>query len=136
MKSLPTQQDALLARARRLLHDHRTRARKDGTELDYGLTEVRQLLAEHPLCEYCRAPLSHAASLDHRTPISQGGKHILANLAVVCLPCQQRKGILLEEEYRALLALGATWRPRSQSDLLARLRAGGGKRYARRRTAP
>ena len=133
MKSLPTQQDALLARARRLLHDHRTRARKDGTELDYGLTEVRQLLAEHPLCAYCKMPVGWDVSLDHRTPISQGGQHLLANLAVVCLSCQQRKGIFLEEEYRALLALGATWRPRSQSDLLARLRAGGGKRYARRR---
>ena len=92
------------------------------------------MLADNPLCEYCRAPLSFVASLDHRTPCAQGGRHQLANLAVVCLACQERKGLLLEEEYRQLLALVATWRPRSGSDLLARLRAGA-VRYGRGRTA-
>jgi 5-methylcytosine-specific restriction endonuclease McrA len=130
-KTMATQADALLGRARRLLHDHRTRARKDGVEIRYSLHDIKRLLLDHSLCEYCRAVLSFQASLDHRTPISQGGRHELANLAVVCIPCQERKGLLLEDEYRQLLALVATWRPRSSSDLMARLRAGGGARYAK-----
>jgi hypothetical protein len=41
--------------------------------------------------------------------------------------------LLTAEEYRQLRALIATWPPRAGSDLLARLRAGGGRRYASRR---
>jgi hypothetical protein len=36
VNTLRTQADALLARARRLLHDHTTRAGRDGQVLDYG----------------------------------------------------------------------------------------------------
>jgi 5-methylcytosine-specific restriction endonuclease McrA len=134
MIPLPTQADALLSRARRLIHDHRSRAKRDGVCLNYTLDDLRRLLAEHPLCEYCRTPLSFEASLDHRQPIAQGGRHELQNLAVVCLACQERKGLLLEEEYRELLTVAGTWRPRSSSDLLARLRAGGGARYGKKTT--
>jgi hypothetical protein len=38
------QPDAALARARRLLHDHRTRAKKEGAALDYGLAAVMRNL--------------------------------------------------------------------------------------------
>jgi 5-methylcytosine-specific restriction endonuclease McrA len=134
MKPL-TQQDALVARARRLLHDHRTRAKKDGAALDYGLVEVRQLLAEHPVCEYCRAPLSYAASLDHRTPTGRGGRHILANLAVCCTRCNSIKGQLTEAEFRDVLTLLARMHPAGRQDVERRLLSGG-KRYAHGRATP
>jgi 5-methylcytosine-specific restriction endonuclease McrA len=124
-----------LARARRLLHDHRSRAKKDGAVLDYGLAEVRQLLAEHPLCEYCRAPVAWDASLDHRTPTARGGKHALDNLAVCCRKCNALKGPANEAEFRRFLALLAEWHPLARADYERRLLAGG-QRYAGRRATP
>src|SRR5581483_6802823 len=97
--------DALLSCARWLLSDHRTRAKKKGAVLDFGLGDVRQMLAEHSLCEYCQMPLFFAVSLDHRTPIGRGGKHALDDLAVCCARCNGIKGILTEGELRELLTL-------------------------------
>ena len=132
MRAPGTQADSLLARARRLLHDHKTRARKDGAVLDYTVHDVRQLLADNPLCSYCRGPLSFAASLDHKTPIARGGRHTLENLAVCCTRCNALKGSWTAEEFRALLALLADLHPAARQDLERRLLAGG-KRYARGR---
>ena len=129
MNRTPTQADAALARARRLLRDHRRRAKRDGV-LDYDLTDIRRLLTEHAQCEYCSLPLSFAVSLDHRTPIGRGGRHALANLAVACQRCNQLKGMLTEAEYRELLTLLALFHPVARSDVERRLLAGG-KRYAR-----
>lgn len=123
------QADAALARARRLLSDHRTRAKRDGAALDYGLSEIRQLLAEHPLCDYCRMPLSFAASLDHRTPTARSGRHALDNLAVCCERCNRLKGMLTDPEFRELLTLLALLHPAARADLERRLLAGG-KRYS------
>jgi 5-methylcytosine-specific restriction endonuclease McrA len=81
------QPDAALARARRLLHDQRTRARKDGAVLDYGLADVRHLLADSPCCSYCGVRVAWDVSLDHRTPTGRGGQHQLANVAVCCGRC-------------------------------------------------
>ncbi len=131
MQSTATQADALLIRARRLLHDHRTRARKEGAALDYGLADVRHLLAEHPLCDYCRMPLSFAASLDHRTPVSRGGRHTLDNLAVCCSRCNSIKGMLTENEYREVLTLLALLHPAARADVERRMLAGG-RRYSGR----
>jgi 5-methylcytosine-specific restriction endonuclease McrA len=121
--------DPLLARARRLLHDHRTRAKKLGASLDYNLDDVRQLLEASPLCSYCRLPLSFAASLDHRQPLARGGRHRLDNLAVCCTRCNSVKGQLSEAEFQGLLALVTHWHPTGRQDLERRLLAGA-KRYA------
>jgi hypothetical protein len=88
MKRLSTQADTLTVRARRLLSDHRTRAKKDGIALDYGIAEVRQLLADNPLCEYCRMPLSFAASIDHRQPIRKGRRHVLHRISANFVDCK------------------------------------------------
>jgi 5-methylcytosine-specific restriction endonuclease McrA len=127
-----TQADALLARARRLLHDHRTRARKDGAALDYGLAEVRQLLADHSLCCYCTMPVGWDVTLDHRTPTGRGGRHTLDNLAVCCKRCNALKGSWTEAEFRALLVLLGDLHPVARQDLERRLLSGGA-RYARGR---
>jgi len=82
-----TQADAMLARARRLLSDHRARAKRHGATLDYTLAGARQLLESSPCCFYCNLPLAWNAQLDHRTPIRRGGRHAFNNLAVCCPRC-------------------------------------------------
>jgi hypothetical protein len=134
MNPLPTQAAALLARCRRLLHDHQTRARKDGAALDYGLAEVRQLLADNPTCAYCKMPVGWDVSLDHRTPTARGGQHALANLAPCCRRCNTLKGPATEEEFRALLAFLEAAHPIPRQDWERRL-LGGGKVYAGRKAA-
>jgi hypothetical protein len=74
MSPLPTQADAQLARARRLLGDHKTRAKREGA-LDYALPEILELLTASPCCAYCGMPVASDVSLDHRTPTGRGGKH-------------------------------------------------------------
>lgn len=128
-KAIAGQTDSLLSRARRLLSDHRTRAKKAGVALDYGVADVRHLLADNPLCDYCNAPLSFAASLDHRTPLARGGRHALDNLAVCCQRCNSVKGVLTEGEFRELLTLLALWQPAARTDVERRLLSGG-RRYA------
>jgi 5-methylcytosine-specific restriction endonuclease McrA len=130
---LPNQADANLARARRLLHDHRTRAKRDGCQLDYALTDLQRLIAEHPLCAYCRAPVSFAVQVDHRTPIARGGRHQLANLAVCCSRCNALKGQLTEVEFRELLSFLAQ-HPRVAADLERRLLAGAARYAPKRRS--
>ena len=131
------QADAALARARRLLHDHRARAKKDGAVLDYTLADVRQLLESSACCTYCGLPVTWDAQLDHRQPIARGGRHALDNLAVCCARCNSLKGQLMESEFRELLTLLASLHPAARSDLERRLLAGG-TRYAqgRLRTVP
>ncbi len=52
-------------------------------------------------CGYCgiEAPLT----MDHRVPLSRGGRHEIANLIPACKPCNSRKHTRTEEEFRALL---------------------------------
>lgn len=129
MKAIASAADALQARARRLLSDQRTRAKKDGAALAYGLLDLRRLLEANPLCAYCRMPLSFAVSLDHRQPLARGGKHALDNLAVCCERCNRLKGMLTEAEYRELLMLLASFHPTARADVERRMLAGG-RRYA------
>jgi 5-methylcytosine-specific restriction endonuclease McrA len=126
--------DAALTRARRLLYDHRARAKKDGVHLDYGLAELQQLL-ESPCCSYCSLPMAWDVSIDHKIAISRGGRHQLANLAVCCSRCNQAKGLLTDEEFVQLRELLKVFHPAAQQDVLCRLRAGG-KRYAGRSHTP
>lgn len=75
----------------------------------------RQLIAEKfaqgdgiAYCEYCRRRLSKkpahhrapdAPSVDHRIPKARGGGNTRPNLAVVCWPCNHRKGNLTDTEF-------------------------------------
>lgn len=63
-------------------------------------------------CEYCgrkidlqdnRPPYSKQISLDHRTPLSQGGDNRLSNLALTCNRCNMIKTTMNESTYRELL---------------------------------
>src|SRR5579871_1037151 len=104
MKRTPcTQSDALLVRSRRLLADHKTRAKKAGAVITYTLADIQQLLSGSPTCGYCGMPVSFAVQLDHRVPLSRGGAHTLENLLQSCQRCNQLKGLLTEGEYRDLI---------------------------------
>jgi 5-methylcytosine-specific restriction endonuclease McrA len=130
--TLPDTQDAaLLARCRRLIHDHKTRARLDGVELDYGLAEIRQLLASSPCCRWCKLPLAFDVSLDHVQPIGRGGRHALFNLAAVCRRCQSLKGLLDGGEMEFLLEFLGGLHPTARQDLERRLLAGA-SRYSKK----
>lgn len=58
-------------------------------------------------CYLCRQPLDfdtpRAIHIEHRTPISRGGEHSYANVALACMKCNVRKRHRTEEEFRALL---------------------------------
>jgi hypothetical protein len=119
-----------------MLADQRRRAHADHQQDAVPpLDALVQLVKDSPTCAYCGCVLTpETFSLDHKMPTCRRADYSLGALAVCCLPCQQRKGLLSSDEFRQVLALIATWPPRAGSDLLARLRAGGGARYGRRAT--
>jgi hypothetical protein len=132
MNPPPTQQKALLARARRLLHDHQTRARKDGVTLDYTIDDLRRLIASSPCCYWCRLPVAFDLQLDHLQPVGRGGLFTLDNLCVSHARCNQLRGMLTEAETVQLLAFLARLHPVARQDVERRL-TGGGTVYARGR---
>jgi 5-methylcytosine-specific restriction endonuclease McrA len=125
MKHTTTQDAALLSRARRLLSDHRTRAKKAGVELNYTLRDLAELLASSQTCAYCGLPVSWNVQLDHRTPITRGGSLTLSNLTPACARCNQLKGILSEIEMGELLTFLNLLPIIARMDLERRLLSGG-----------
>ncbi len=110
------------------LATHRRWAREDRRELDYGLEAPRQLVRaalDDGRCSYCGDALTvHIFSLDHDRPRSCGGRHSLPNLVCCCRRCNEVKGQLTGEEFRALIRLLRAWEPAGASSVLSRLRSG------------
>lgn len=52
-------------------------------------TSRRQVLAEEPQCRHCGS--TDQPTVDHATPISQGGTHDRSNLQRLCAKCQDSK---------------------------------------------
>lgn len=131
LKIPDTQANALLVKARKALNDHRARAKKAGATLNYGLIDLQQLLANNPLCYYCRLPVAFDASIDHKTPITRGGPwtYLLGNLCISCSRCNRLKGMLTAEEFTQLRLALELLPPVARADIERRLLAGG-KRYA------
>jgi 5-methylcytosine-specific restriction endonuclease McrA len=51
-------------------------------------------------CAYCGTDLDTAkVHLDHMTPLSRGGEHVLNNLQYTCKSCNCRKETKTHEEY-------------------------------------
>ena len=64
------------------------------------------LLRETPNCRYCLLPNTQAGlgfHLDHVTPLSKGGAHMLENLLLCCDRCNRAKWDSFEEEYETWL---------------------------------
>lgn len=58
-------------------------------------------------CAYCGAKLTFSHMIaEHAIPLSRGGPDSLANLVASCRPCDQRKGPLTADEFRAFEAAG------------------------------
>jgi 5-methylcytosine-specific restriction endonuclease McrA len=62
-------------------------------------------------CAYCGRSMRRkarkdkpwlTATLDHVLPVSRGGRNQRANLVAACLGCNQSKGALTADEFRAL----------------------------------
>jgi len=60
-------------------------------------------------------------SLDHRTPMADGGGTTLENLAVCCLRCNRAKGPVGEAEFLALRELVSAWPVKYRKSLYQRL---------------
>lgn len=64
----------------------------------------------HTRCWYCGAHLTPAeATSDHVTPRAAGGRAVRSNLVTACRECNQRKGAMSLEAYRAAHNHGAAF---------------------------
>ena len=81
-------------------------------------------------CAYCgNRKTAGTLEIDHVVPVVRGGSNDKSNLQVICAPCNQRKGIQTDEEFRARYSrllpskrLTPPRKPVSQSDFRAATR--------------
>ena len=61
----------------------------------------RLFTAQKRRCAYCgRRHRIRYLEIDHKWPVSRGGGDEIANLQLLCTPCNMRKGIQSDEEFR------------------------------------
>ena len=59
-------------------------------------------MAQKGRCAYCgRTHRMRFLEIDHKWPVSRGGGDEIANLHLLCTPCNMRKGIQSDEEFRS-----------------------------------
>ncbi|MFB7129805.1 HNH endonuclease [Kitasatospora sp. NPDC056273] len=58
-------------------------------------------------CFHCSAALPEGGVIDHLIPISRGGVSTVANMRVVCVPCNASKKDQLMDEWNPLSRLAA-----------------------------
>ena len=62
-------------------------------------------------CYYCGIalvksdPKERRLTWDHKIPKAKGGTNAQVNLVMACFQCNQEKGVLTAEEFRAILAM-------------------------------
>jgi 5-methylcytosine-specific restriction endonuclease McrA len=89
------------ARAAHRLHQFKRRtaqkAQSDGTVTDAAVAAL--YATEH--CYYCmRSIEADYRTLEHKQPLSRGGLHSIANVAMACRECNSAKRNMTEEEFR------------------------------------
>ena len=58
-------------------------------------------MAQKGRCSYCGdTHRMHYLEIDHKYPLSRGGGDEIDNLQLLCIPCNMRKGIQSDEEFR------------------------------------
>jgi 5-methylcytosine-specific restriction endonuclease McrA len=84
-------------------HAARERTRRLGKEKpDSAVLEVYALARSvAPIdCHWCHWPsFKGARHVDHRTPLSGGGRHVASNLVIACATCNLRKGRRQPEQF-------------------------------------
>lgn len=92
------------ARAGRRVRRARERGfdvRCDGTVTGDALKALFER-SEH--CYYCRCELAPwERTMEHREPLSRGGRHTMTNVVVACVRCNSSKGTQTEVEFAARL---------------------------------
>ena len=82
------------------------RSKEYEVEFNISLTEVRTLLYKSygRKCRYCNTILLvNNMACDHVHPLSLGGNSTPANLQMICMRCNTRKGPLTDKEFGKLL---------------------------------
>ena len=66
----------------------------------------RQLMKRQDnTCSYCgHRRIARSFDIDHMVPVVRGGSNSTENLQVICRPCNQRKGLQTDGEYRSRYA--------------------------------
>lgn len=59
----------------------------------------RMLCLQDARCVYCGELLSNGYHIDHKLPVSRGGKNDIENLHLTCARCNLRKATLTHEEF-------------------------------------
>lgn len=58
-------------------------------------------MAQKGRCSYCgRTHRLRYLEIDHKHPVSRGGGNEIGNLQLLCVPCNMRKGIQSDHEFR------------------------------------
>jgi hypothetical protein len=90
-------------------------------------------------CHYCNAPVDILSlTLDHAIPKEAGGRFAIENMRVCCVKCNQRKGEMTAEGYKAILLFRFELSSYDQGVLLNRLAAahhGSRQRFHRPKSA-
>ena len=89
-----------------VIHRFRSRKKRELSmqALQHATPDVRVVLflRSGSRCFYCGAELTlKTLSPDHVVPVKHGGQAVLENLVASCGPCNQEKGCLSLEAYRA-----------------------------------
>lgn len=70
---------------------HRVRAKRRGTEVNFSPEISEWVLRQEKICRYCGARCSEKYEIDHFYPICSGGKHEIENLVICCPSCNRSK---------------------------------------------
>lgn len=82
----------------------RRRARKHATKADYNSHDIEKLYnSQKGLCWWCGKKLNGNYEIDHRIPISRGGRDSLNNICCSCRKCNRSKNDKLPHEWNGRL---------------------------------
>lgn len=90
-----------------------------------SIDEAREIIQRPPICIYCGRQVPwRELSVDHIIPKSRAGANAPSNLTWVHRVCNQQKGSLTGDEYKALIEFLDGW-PLMRESVLSRLRIAG-----------
>ena len=61
--------------------------------------EMEKLIKNSEYCYYCNKELKGKYEIEHKTPLSKGGKNSIDNIVISCIHCNRSKGIKTEKEF-------------------------------------